>query len=292
MKRIFIFSLFLVFCFIVSSQTYYPIVATGKLWSTYHNIVITFFSNYTKFEGDSTIDTYVYKKVWESYDTDTTSWMLYGLIRDDQKKVLFRYPGWNHDMLIYDFGAPVGDTMFLQIDSIPYIMDSISWVTLLDGTQRRQYFVHTDSFYPCSETWIEGIGSLRGVLGGGTCGFVGDDPKLICFTEHDTLKYHNPNFEECYVVTGTHESNANNDIKLFPNPANGLLNVFFNKPIQRDLVLEIFGIAGNKLLSITINYQKTTIPLNPAIFAPGSYFYRILGEGYTVKAGKLVVLGE
>jgi hypothetical protein len=296
LKQIVIFSFFLTIFLQTSSQTYYPFVDTGKIWSTYHDYCKSkwyIFSEYTKFEGDTIIDSNPYKLVWTSTDSNYSSWSIDAFIREDvQKKVFLRYQYSSWELMIYDFGAAVGDTFLLQIDSAAYVMDSISWVTLLDGTQRRQYFVHTDSFYPCSETWIEGIGSLRGVLGGGTCGFVGDDPKLICFTEYDTLKYHNPNFEECYVVTGTRESNADNDIKLFPNPANGLLNVFFNKPIQRDLVLEIFGIAGNKLLSITINYQKTTIPLNPAIFTPGSYFYRILSEGYTVKAGKLVVLGE
>ncbi|MBA7546059.1 hypothetical protein ES705_38442 [subsurface metagenome] len=83
------------------------------------------------------------------------------------------------------------------------VVDSINTI-LINGKYRKQYFLHRqielDVF---NEIWIEGIGSLYGVLNSGLAGAIGGKRELLCFYENDTLKYQNPNYEICFISTYT-----------------------------------------------------------------------------------------
>jgi hypothetical protein len=295
----FVFVLTLVFSFyIVGGQTYHPFVDTGKVWSTYHHYCKKTgnpFSEFIKFEKDTLIDGKLYKIAWSSLDTSMASWTISSFIREDaQKKVFHRYPYADWEFNIYDFGAMAGDTIGLrqnQYDTSFYTIDSVDWVTMLDGSQRQRFYLTCIFFQPCNEIWIEGMGCTKGVFEGGTCGFVGDNPSLICFTENDTLLYFNTDFNQCYVITGIGDPvQPQADISIYPNPVNELLTIEINETLKVKMKFSLIDISGKEIISIPIIQNETTINLKHSGVTPGFYIYHVFQGPALMKTGELIIL--
>jgi len=269
------------------SQIYFPLVEEGKVWSTYHNYCKgSTFSEFSKFEGDTLINGKSYLKVWKTGDTTLTNWTYDGKIREDGYGVYYGNANSSDEILIYTFHAGPGDSIFLRGSSIPYILDSIGMTTLLNGKPRPIYYFSCPDF-SCTETWIEGIGSNYGILNGGFCGMVGDSPEMICFSEDGILKYKNPDYEYCYVITGTIDPDRN-ELILYPNPASGFFTIQFKDQIHKPSTLEFRDLAGKVMQ--TYNLQEGINPVTiQAPSSPGMYFYRLMDKDGIKASGKLLV---
>jgi hypothetical protein len=284
--------------YMAAGQTYYPFVDTGKVWSTYHNYCKengNVFSEFIKFDKDTLIDGKLYKIAWSSLDTNMASWTISSFIREDaQKKVFHRYPYAEWEFNIYDFGAMAGDTIGLrqnEYDTSFYAVDSVNWATLLDGSQRRIFYLTCLFFQPCNEIWIEGMGCTKGVFQGGTCGFVGDNPSLICFTENDTLKYFNPDFDQCYVITGIDDPGSQKTkISIFPNPVKETLTIKVNQAGNINMKFELIDLAGKEVFSIPVLQTETFINLKKYDVAPGFYIYQVSVGETLITTGTLMIL--
>jgi hypothetical protein len=294
MKKLFL--LFLIFPLqfpLLKAQTYHPLVETRKLWSTYHLILPNPpLSDYTKFEGDTTIGLYTYKKVWVSYDAEMTQWYNYGLIREDlQKKVFYTLTYPVYEFLMYDFGANPGDTLMLHGNPYPYVLDSVGTCTLLSGEQRRTIMLHY-TWYPCSETWIEGIGSSTfGVLNGGMCGAVGDSHSMLCAWENDTLKYHGPAYHDCFIIDGIISHSLNDQmVRVYPNPASDVLTVYIESGSNAGLHIGIQDLAGRVCIEQVLDGRETLISLKKANLSKGLYIYHISSGNAIIHAGRLTIL--
>ena len=140
------------------------------------------------------------------------------------------------------------------------------------------------------DTWIEGTGSLFGVLLSGMCLLVGDSPQLLCFSENDTLKYFNPGFSTCYVVTGTDEKGALPDaVSVFPNPAEDHLSVSVKEQSMLPLKITFTDPAGRRILECSLTMETTPINLT-GLAAPPVLFYTISGRNGNVSSGKVILL--
>jgi hypothetical protein len=284
--------------YMAAGQTYHPFVETGKVWSTYHNYCKkngNIFSEFIKFDKDTLIDGKLYKIAWSSLDSNMASWIQSSFLREDaQHKVFFRQLFADHEITIYDFGAEAGDTIELrqeQWDTALYTVDSINWVTLLDGSQRQRFYLASID-YPSwgEEIWIEGTGCTKGVFEGGTCGFVGDNPSLICFTENDTLKYFNPDFDQCYVITGIDDPGSpGTAIDFFPNPVKETLTIKVNRAGNINMKFELIDLTGKEVFSIPVLQTETLINLKQFKVAPGFYIYNVFKGSTLVKTGKILI---
>jgi hypothetical protein len=275
MKRLVVVFILLTGLYSSSAQSYYPLVTSGKVWSTRHiycKIWPDTLSSYIKFGQDVTFGQYVYKTILQTPNSDSSSWWPSGYIREDSMKHVYTYNSFSgYQYLLYDFSALPGDTLFLSGNTDPYVVDSITWTTLLDGSQRRQFFLHC---YDCIEIWIEGVGCLRGVMDAGMCWAVGDNPTLMCFIEHDTIKYHNPDFEDCSLTTGISEVTKDPPVMIYPNPAKDQVTIrIYAEP--ESTVFEIFDLLGRKVLSQPLTQRETTLKLNTYNLVQGTYIYRI-----------------
>jgi hypothetical protein len=274
MKRLIIVFVVLSGFYSASGQSYYPLVTSGKVWSTRHiycKIWPDTFSSYVKFGQDVTIGQYVFKTILQTPNSDSSSWGPIGYMREDSLKHVYAYPSSSGEFLLYDFSALPGDSLFLSGNPDPYVVDSITWTTLRDGSQRRQFFLHC---YDCIEIWIEGVGCLRGLTDAGMCGAVGDNPSLMCFIEHDTVKYHNSDFEECSLTTGISEVTNDPPVRIYPNPAKDQITIRINAEPESK-VFEIFDLLGRKVLSQPLTQRETTLNMNSANLVKGTYIYRI-----------------
>jgi hypothetical protein len=185
---------------LIKAQTYYPLVDANKVWN---NLILwadgISSNNYTvKFTSDTVINSLHYKKVLQiGFDEAPVQY-----IREDStKKVFYKEVPDSADKLLYDFNIGLHDTF--TINTMPaypvkLIADTIDSVNISGKLRKRIYlsWVQTNTN---SDTWIEGIGSLRGVLTTFNLGLVNSqNDVLLCFTENDTLKYINPEFNACY----------------------------------------------------------------------------------------------
>lgn len=201
--RFFILVFFLIqgICSSTYSQNYYSLVDTNKVWNVlYHQAIPPF--NYTtksvKFAGDTIIHSKKYHKVF-AQDSMLSIWYYYGRIREDSVKNVFfkpyvpQSPNDTLEKLLYDFSKHANDTVVVQNWQSMTIhhIDSV----LVDSQYRKRYFLfYTNGSYNPSfcEKWIEGIGSLNGVLNSGSYGMTGGTFDLLCFTENNILKYQLP----------------------------------------------------------------------------------------------------
>ena len=164
-------------------------------------------------EGDTIINQQTYTKLVFSYtDYSTTEKWYAGALRfTEDKKVHIYYD--NTEYLLYDFDVQVGDTLeiFAGIDyynfhkTYPHIVTSVNTLddgrlqVLLDAIVRDEYANEEEKF---SKTWIEGIGSVDGIIHNNAIVGVGGNGKtaLLCAYHNDECRYTTDNPE--YVPLG------------------------------------------------------------------------------------------
>lgn len=90
-------------------------------------------------------------------------------------------------------------------------------------------------------------------------------------------------------LTGTEElTSAPGEIKLFPNPTNGTLNLTINTKQLAFLQCEIVNVLGESVYQTTIRNQQTIISLNVSFLPKGIYLVRV-DDGKSVASKKLLV---
>ena len=191
-----------------------------------------FTSHYLKLGGDTIIDGIDYRKLDYSTDESQSEWLDYGgYIRETADGKVFYTRLGVDEGLIYDFGATLGDTVHVMnhelvpepLQMVVILEDSI---LLEDGWHRM--LVLEDDDYPGAETWIEGVGSLSGLVKsclnafGSACG----DYDLLCTSDDGIDIYINTEYPSCwYVSTRIDNKLSLDELKVYPNPANDILNI-------------------------------------------------------------------
>jgi len=253
-------AIFLNFFFLIStselvkSQTYESFLDTTKSW----NVMEIFYlptSNYStsriKLKNDTLINNLLYKQVLESYDT--INFYPNGFLREDSLGRVF-YNNNNlflGDQLLYDFSAKVGDTLNLPVffGTNEAIVDSIDTV-FAAGKNRKRI---STSFFGGNvpDFWLEGIGSMLGLL---TSGYVAADRStdLLCFYQNSTLSYVSQSGYNygCYLTIGLKDLDSIKQIKIYPT----ICNEYFTIEHQENERLEIklFNSLGSEVLRESI----------------------------------------
>jgi hypothetical protein len=102
------------------------------------------------------------------------------------------------------------------------------------------------------------------------------------------VKYHNPYFDSCYVLTGLdNKKSVNLSVKVFPNPIiESSTLVVENSNRVGKMQIDFYDLMGRKVYSrIFLN----ELPLNRSEFQPGIYFYRISDGSGNILTGKIIV---
>ncbi len=280
MKKIILLTLISIWSLNAVSQEYYPLIETDKEWS----IACFVFSwgtppvqcttyvatHYFWLEGDTVINSKPYLRV---YDEGPYGTFLRGFIREDSDKKVWQIDH-GEEILLYDFSANVGDTIPTRREYDELIVDSITNVSI-NQTIRKKYWLsslhYEGSYY--SETWIEGIGSNKGLLSSASMAVVGGYEELLCVHDNGTLIYKNPEYNTCDKITAV-ENIENANLKIYPNPAKEFVYIE-NLPSQISMV-EVCDITGKTLKTIDLNQTQNIDVKN---LKQGIYF---------VKAGRFV----
>ncbi|MDR2084747.1 MAG: hypothetical protein LBP67_07120 [Bacteroidales bacterium] len=140
----------------------------------------------------------------------------------EDRKVLAVFPqitelmGYEVEVLLYDFGVEVGDTIFFDFqgdiygggcgyfnrsNDCYYVIKEIKDYYLYNGEKRKAYYLSYRSSNNISGVWVEGLGSSNLLLG-----VYGDDIQfsdycyLTCFYHNNELLYKREGCENCTCI--------------------------------------------------------------------------------------------
>lgn len=293
-----LFALLLIYNFSIS-QT---IVDSTQEWNTFliseqgfqvgHELI--------RFGNDTTVNTNVYKKVLRLISEPQSSWSSYGLIRETtDKKIYYRTDTSNQEYLLYNFSLNLHDTVISTVissynsgavtylQSAPLVVQSID--SILVGTKFRKQ-LHMFSFYAGIETdqWVEGMGSLSGMLHS-NFGFVGGDTyKLLCFLQNDSLFYLNPSYDLCYFLTSVFQEDSRRvSISINPNPVTGVSIVSIKNINKNESTrLKIYNCTGELIQSLQV---RDGMEINGKNFISGLFLFRFTDDSGTVETVNVII---
>lgn len=189
-------------------QDYEPLLAEGRTWNVYEGGWVAT-PSCIYFGLDTVIEGLVYKAILQQYSEDYETVM--GWIREDaaEQKVYLRDP-WNleePEKMYYDFDVVVGDTVWSALCDMPMVVNTVDVVEWANGTSSEriglQLLPGNTNFL---EYWVEGIGSMNGVLAPGAMQCTADwDPILCCVTNGLELQFERtedwiPEHEACDIA--------------------------------------------------------------------------------------------
>jgi hypothetical protein len=287
MKKTTISSLLFLIILSASSQT---LVDTNKIWNVYSSLNFGALTTTSyKFDGEITIDDITYKVLWQTSDPTRADWNEYSYLRQDEKKVYQRMSFQEQEYLLYDFDLDEGETFqgqtMYNTCTVNLTVESIDSVSLENGEKRKRI---TFEGYPEQYVWIEGIGSLNGLLEPAHDQCVADlSFGLLCFTEDGSLKYNHPNLESCYVNTVDIDDPENAlSFKATPNPFHKNVTVSFNYTNPNSYEIRITDSRGLEVLNSQSISGKATI--NTMKLESGLYFIQLFENGILKKTTKLI----
>ena len=262
------------------SQDYHPLIQENRTWNVISIIFVglypwdTTFSTITyEFFGDTTIDSHTYFKLYESSEENPTNWNLWCYMREDnEKKIWYRRESDNEEMLVYDFSVEAGDSVLIGYYEPVYLfVDSISEI-IINQTNRKKYWLSCKTKPEYSETWIDGLGSNKGICWSGSALLVGGWTNLLCMSENGELIYLNPNYESCYLITEINKMN-NSIIQIYPNPSKEFIRIENNRDAEIKSIT-LININGQ----ITKQFDPKKTYLDVSEITSGLYILKILYE--------------
>ncbi|KAF5034226.1 hypothetical protein DSECCO2_598400 [anaerobic digester metagenome] len=286
--------LFLSLLFLTTfSQQYYPLIEEGRSWNVMYVVPSwgppfdssCYSVNYL-ITGDSILNNIEYKKMITSIEEIPVNWDLDGFIREDSvNRVWYRRIVDTNEVLIYDFSLLTGDSLKLGFDTTMYYkVDSIT-TEIVSDSLRKKYWISQDDFI-WKETWIEGIGSNKGILGSAMASVVGGWGWLLCMSDDGVLTYMNPDFDSCYINTGLNELHKP-DLRIYPNPASDVIHCVL--PDNEDYEIVVYNALGSIVHPSTplrMTIEGDIINVNIEELTSGIYFIEARGE--RVLRGKFV----
>lgn len=269
MKKIsFVFSA--VFYIILQSGAQNTIVKTNSTWSVleYGTIlaggsgempqqtICCIGTEEITIRNDSTYNEREYKKVFSNIGIKNK---FRGLIREEDQKIFFIRQNLLHEHLLYDFSIENGemiaitDTGGTEI-SLYAVVDEIIVNEVIKKRIQLKWSLEDES---AVNTWIEGIGSMYGLLCNGLPK-TGGGMKLLCVSQNGTPIYQNPLFAKCSYDDSDRQEigsilglpvhtglNAINDSDFSIQVSDGEATIHsFGRMITQ---IEIFNISGQKV---------------------------------------------
>lgn len=269
---------------IIYSQNYYPLIEDDKTWNVLNvNLVsigppvdTTFNTQSFKLFGDTILNSVTYKKLYSSNEEIPVNWNLWGFMREDtNKKVWAKRVLDEEEVLMYDFSVNEGDSLLIgYIEPIYHYVDSVTIVTI-NGTSRKKYWLSMSNYY--WETWIEGIGSNKGIVGSGSGNMVGGWTWLLCMSENNELIYMNPYYNSCYMISTDITDNNKAIFQVYPNPINNDFRIEYPANIKIKS-LSILNLTGQTIKQ----FDPVTAQLDISGITSGMYFLKISCENEVI----------
>lgn len=273
-------------------EYYNPMVVDGYSWNiiTSSSLMLPDTKMYStqkqKIEGDSIIDGIVYKKLWLYSDANSDKRSLITLVREDiEEQKIFVYDK-SVEVLLYDLGVEVGDTIKVlgDLSNLAYSSNSINikenLVIIVDNIDFIEdpiygklkvvsYYNADPNFNEFKSIIYERYGMTTGWLYNNCMAYVGSAPQeMICaFDENDELvlkrEYTITGYGEvkdCYIKEeiGTNIETAQKEENIYYNSQEKTL--YFD--IKNAETITIHDAMGKMIINRTITSGIKQLPLN------------------------------
>ncbi|MCP4439888.1 MAG: T9SS type A sorting domain-containing protein [Aureispira sp.] len=296
MKKITSILIGLLYIGIASAQTYHPMIKEGnKYWDVMHSDVNgppcqPAHGYKAFFDGDSIVNGETYK-ILKAYSIEPITPPCYPfyvntnnsypieLMREDTltRKVYILDRSNNTENLMYDFSLAVGDTFTSDYatDNYPYVIDSITTVTLPNGETRNRW--HFGMFGTANMfSYTEGVGENSYIPFIIFVSFLSS--AVECVEENGVQLW---GYQGCYpIVLGIKDTKEQN-FKLYPNPATN--NVFIEHNYTDSKIFRLYNAQGQLVLMQKVDSSIEKI--NISELEKGIYWYRL----DTLYQGKVII---
>jgi hypothetical protein len=274
-KALFTFSLaFLSFQFL---GQYSPMVVESHTWKiiNYGLVVMPYLETIA---GDTIIDDVTYKMHW----TQSEGYPAYvnGMLREDTENQRVYGTYGSGEYLLYDFTLEVGEEAEVYGLGIMHTIVVSELGTVMVAGEARKKITFTE-VQGLGGYWIEGIGSVHGIMDA-ALGYVLDFlPVVTCFYQGNDLAWSNPESTDidCALFLTTEEYEMQY-AAIFPNPAQDVVRFGFPTSSNNQVYqVALFDSAGRR--AITQTSVQNQIDLQG--ISPGLYMIQIF-EGDILRA--------
>lgn len=252
-------------------------ISENKQWNVKEDFWGDVHTEIFKIQGDTTINSITYQKVWRTDDSTLVDWYLISLIREEDNVVYIMY---NVDdvRVMYDFNLETGDTAIIsnyfcdQSQIVIYNTDTINYL----GVDRKRWMLDNFGY----EYWIEGIGSTFGPLNSNywQCAF-DLSFSLLCFYENDTLRFIKEGEDDCFQssVGIDDKSYPESQITISPNPSTTAITISlpYTTPIN-NATISIYNANAQQVISRRITEHLTILDIGT--LPSGFYFVRFTND--------------
>jgi hypothetical protein len=145
--------------------------------------------------------------------------------------------------------------------------------TIVNSVNYKKLFNSNDESPDYEETWIEGLGSDKGIIWCGTANIVGGWTYLLCVHKNNELTYMNPEYNFCYFVNTDISEETKVAVQIYPNPAKNTISIFIPEKIKFESV-SLFNLSGQ--IVIELDPKNTCFDISAV--KPGIYLLKILNE--------------
>ena len=266
----------------ISSYAQNSFPTSNAIWNEESRILPRGFYQYG-IKGETVINDTLYQNLYILSDTTldciNEQSLPFGFIRQEGQKVYFRPCFWDYsDILLYDFGASVSDTVWHDAESGFYSI--IYTIGIYNG--RKAYYIQKSDRLP--DIWYEGIGSYRGLFGPITAIPLYENfpNKLVCFKHNNIVEFlDNPQCNKCFCTNNSIDEKKIETIKIFPNPTTDMLFI----ECENHSTIKLYDMLGKEVVTKDAN-GKTEI--NISHLSKGVYTVSIISDGVVIGNRKIV----
>lgn len=283
MKKLFVLLLLISLIISISKiSSAQSLVEDGMSWSiywgNYHPLGSSHGTEMYKVFGDTIINFVQYKKLNGCNDTDCVSFGFNSGIRQDSTNKVYQLNYTGSELLLYDFNLNPNDTFigdcFLGWGGLQYsmVVDTVDSVMIENGEYRKRITFVDYNFNYQVDVWIEGIGSIYGIIYSGFAKCAYDmDFTLLCCKKFNELLYINDYYNTCYIPwTSAEKFETDNDFLLYPNPFSEYF-VVSNHGITK---IELFDLYGRLVYEKLTDFSEEKYKINPGKIDSGVYFLK------------------
>lgn len=219
----------------------------------------------------------------------------YGYIRSNDGQVYYRTKPEKPEKIIYNFN--ISETEAITVYGLDnrvadsyfecqFICDSIRKKSFFD-VERKVYYFHDPNVpdYNC-ESWIEGIGSMSGLLHNTDAKTGKDSYSLSCVTSQEEFLFKRSETEPCIkLAVGTKDRHMDR-VLVYPNPI-GRDQAISIRNASAGSNFNLYDVYGRLVLQKTLSSENASITIH---LGSGYFLYRISGnKGMIIQTGQLIV---
>ena len=193
-----------------------------------------------------------------------------GFFRQDGEKYYYTSKTFGKEFMLYDFGVQTGDVVSIcydllwgLYDDLPqeieevtkFTVTKVDLITDKNGTERKRILLD------CGDVWIEGIGSLNGLIHSCRMGD-GAYTKLLSYKENGAVIME---YEPDCLCEKTAINTILSQIKISPNPVHDELHLTLPNAENE---IKIYDLQGKLLLQQNVEFSAE---LNVSMLPKGTY---------------------